>query len=227
MSFTLTNVSKEFVDLMNRVFRNYLNAFVIVFIDYILVYSKSEGDYMDHFKVILQILKEHRLFAKYRKCEFWLRSVPFLGHIISSEDIEVDPKKIEAVKNWPRFLAPIVIRSFLGVDEFYRRFVDGFASIDSPLTILTRKSVKFEWSEACEKSSQVLKDRLNSTLVLTLSEGTNNFLVYCDASRVGLGCVLKQHGKVVVYASRKLKVYEKNYPTHDLALAVVVFSLEI
>ena len=147
----------------------------------------------------------------------------FLGHIISSEGVEVDPRKIEAVKNCPRQLTPTDIRSFLGLAGYYQRFVDVFACIESPLTTLTQKSKKFEWSEACERSFKILKDRLTSALVLTLPEGTKGFVVYYDASRVGLGCVLMQHEKVVAYVSRQLKVHERNYPTHDLELAAMVF----
>ena len=116
----------------------------------------------------------------------------------------------------PRPLAPTDIRCFVGLDGYYKRFVYVFASIVSPLTTLTQKYVKFEWLEACKRSFQVLKDRLTSALVLTLPEGTKVFVVYCDASRVGLGCVLMQHGNVITYASRKLRIHEKNYPTHDL-----------
>ena len=142
MSFSLTNAPITFINLMNRVFRNYLDYFVIFFIDDILVYSKNKGERMDHFRVVLQVLKKHQLFSKYSKCEFRLRSVAFLGHMISSEGIEVDPKKTEATNNLPRPLTPTDIRSFLGLAGYYWRFVDGFASIASPLTTLTQKSLK-------------------------------------------------------------------------------------
>ncbi|KAH0743176.1 hypothetical protein KY290_031169 [Solanum tuberosum] len=227
MSFGLTNATAAFMDLMNRVFRHYLDMFVIVFINDILIYSISEEEHMDHLRIVFQILKDHQLYAKFSKCEFWLKSVAFLGHIVSGVGIEVDPKKTKAVKGWPRPLTLTDIKSFLGLAGYYRRFVEGFSSIDSPLTALTQKKAKFVWSKACEKSFQELKDRLTSAPVLTLSEGNDGFVVYCDASRVCLGCVLMQHGKVIAYASRQLKVHEKNYPTHDLELAAVVFVLKI
>ncbi|KAH0773627.1 hypothetical protein KY290_010764 [Solanum tuberosum] len=151
----------------------------------------------------------------------------FLGQIVSGMGMEVDPKKMDVVKSWPRPLAPIDIRSFLGLAGYCRMFVEGFSSIASPLRALTQKKAKFVWSEACEKNFQELKDRLTSTPVLTLLEGTDGFVVYCDTSRVGLGCVPMQRGKVIAYASRQLKVHETNYPTHDLELAAVVFSLKI
>lgn len=151
----------------------------------------------------------------------------FLGHIVSSEGIKVDAQKIEAVKNWPRPTTPTEIRSFLGLAGYYRRFVKDFSSISAPLTKLTHKASKFQWNDACEKSFQDLKNKLISTPVLVLPEGTEGYTVYCDASRIGLGCVLMQHGKVIAYASRQLRPHEKNYPTHDLELAAVIFALKI
>ena len=143
MSFGLTNTPLAFIDLMNRLFQNYLDAFVISFND-IVVYSMSEGNHMGHLKVLLQVLRKPQLFSKYRKCEFWLRPVAFIGHIICCKVVEVNPRKTEMVKNYPRSLNPIEIRSFLGLAGNYRRFVDDFASISSPLTTLTQKSVKYE-----------------------------------------------------------------------------------
>src|SRR5688572_23431403 len=227
MSFGLTNAPAIFMDLMNRIFKPFLDLFVVVFIDDILVYSRSKEDHEGHLRIVLQVLRDEKLFAKFNKCEFWLREVAFLGHVVSGDGIKVDPKKTEAVKNWPRPLSSSDIRSFLGLAGYYRRFVEGFASISSPLTKLTQKKEKFQWSLDCEKSFQELKDRLTKAPVLTLPEGTDGFVVYCDASRVGLGCVLMQNGKVIAYASRQLKVHEKNYPTHDLELAAVVYALKI
>ncbi|KAH0709559.1 hypothetical protein KY284_010986 [Solanum tuberosum] len=227
MSFGLTNAPTTFMDLMNRVFKQYLDLFVIVFIDDILIYSWNEEEHASHLRVVLQTLKDRQLFTKFNKCEFWLQSVAFLGHIVSSEGIRVDSQKIEAVKQWPIPTSAIDIRSFLGLAGYYRRFVEGFSSIASPLTRLTPKKVKFQWSDDCEKSFAELKTRLTTTLVLTLPEGSDGYVIYCDASRVGLGCVLMQRGKVIAYPSRQLKVHEKNYPTHDLKLAAVVFALKI
>ena len=150
----------------------------------------------------------------------------FLWNIISSERVEVDPRKTEAVKNWPRPLTTTDIRSLLGLAGYYRRFPDGLVYIVSPLTTLTQKCKKFEWSEACKKSFQLLKDSFTSALVLTLPEGTKGFVMYSDASCVGLGCFLMQHGKVIAYSFKKLKVLEQNYPTHDLELAAVLFALK-
>ena len=133
------------MDLMNRVFKPFLDSFVIVFIDDILVYSQSREDYVDHLRVVLQTLHQHQLYAKFSKCEFWLESVIFLGHVVSSERIKVDPQKISAVKNWPRPTTPTEICNFLGLAGYYRKFVEGFFTLASPLTKLTQKAIKLQW----------------------------------------------------------------------------------
>jgi hypothetical protein len=223
----LTNALAIFMDLMNRVFHEYMDSFVIVFIDDILVYSKSQEEHEEHLRIVLQILRDRKLFAKLKKCEFWMDRVVFLGHVISRDGITVDPSKIEAVVNWVRPTNVSEVRSFLGLASYYRRFVEGFSCIATPLTRLTRKNAKFEWTNECEKSFQELKQRLVSAPVLTIPSSSSGFVIYSDASHKGLGCVLMQHGKVVAYASRQLKSYEQNYPTHDLELAAIVFALKI
>ena len=124
-------------------------------------------------------------------------------------------------------MTPTEVRSFPGLASYYRRFVEGFSSISTPLTKLTHKEAKFQWDEMCEKSFQDLKNKLTSTPILVLPDGTEGYAVYYDASGFGLGCVLIQHGKVIAYASRQLRPHEKNYPTHDLELAAVIFALKI
>ena len=227
MPFGLTNAPAAFMDLMNRIFRPYLDQFVIVFIDDILIYSGSEEEHAEHLRIVLQILREHRLYAKLSKCQFWLDSVTFLGHIVSAEGVSVDPQKVEAILNWKPPTSVTEIRSFLCLAGYYRKFVEGFSKIAAPLTRLTRKEEPFLWSEACQQSFDELKRRLTSAPVLTLPSGQDGFAVYCDASRQGLGCVLMQNDKVIAYASRQLKKHEQNYPTHDLELASVVFALRI
>ena len=141
--------------------------------------------------------------------------------------ISVDPQKIEAIVDWKPPTNVTEVRSFLGLASYYRKFVEGFSKIATPLTKLTRKEEKFIWSEACQNSFDELKQRLTTAPVLTLPSGSEGFTVYCDASRQGLGCVLMQHDRVIAYASRQFKKHEVNYPTHDLELAAVVFALRI
>ena len=227
MPFGLINAPAVFMDLMNRVFRFYLDKCVVVFIDDILVYSSSYLEHEKHLRKVLEILRENKLYAKLDKCEFWLKEVIFLGHVISAGGICVDPGKVEAVLKWEKPINVTEIRSFLGLAGYYRRFIEGFSTIASPLTKLTRKEVRFNWSKECDESFQELKRRLTSAPVLALPSGTEGFIVYSDASSRGLGCVLMQHGKVIAYASRQLKPHEVNYPVHDLELAAVVFALRV
>ena len=227
MPFGLTNAPAAFMDLMHRVFHQFLDRFVVVFVDDILVYSASEEEHAEHLRIVLQTLREHQLYAKLSKCEFWLQQVHFLGHVFSGEGVSVDPAKVEAVLQWESPRSVSEIRSFLGLAGYYRRFVRDFSQVAAPLTRLTRKGVSFVWSEQCEQSFIELKRLLTSAPVLALPSGEEGFDVCTDASGVGLGAVLMQQGRVVAYASRQLKPHEESYPTHDLELAAVVFALRI
>ncbi|XP_038887103.1 uncharacterized protein LOC120077285 [Benincasa hispida] len=209
MSFGLTNAPAVFMDLMNWVFKDFLDAFVIVFIDEILLYSKTEVEHEEHLRKVLGTLRENKL------------------HVVSKDGVSVDPAKIEVVTNWPRPTTVSEVLSFLGFVGYYRRFVKDFFNMVMSLTQLIRKGASFVWSKACEDSFQDLKQRLVSAPVLTIPDGSGNFVIYSDASKKGLGCVLMQHGRVVAYAFHQLKNHEHNYPTHDLELAVVVFALKI
>ncbi|GJT28226.1 putative reverse transcriptase domain-containing protein [Tanacetum coccineum] len=227
MPFGLTNAPAIFMDLMNRVCRPYLDKFVIVFIDDILIYSKTREEHVEHLRLVLELLKKEKLYAKFSKCELWLREVQFLRHVINGNGIHVDHSKIEAVKNWKAPRTLIEVRSFFGFAGYYRRFIENFSKIAKSLTILTQKSKTFDWGEEQELTFQTLKDKLYNAPVLALPDGPEDFVVYYDASGIGLGCVLMQRGKVIAYASRQLKIYEKNYITHDLELGAVVFALKI
>ncbi|GJW19090.1 putative reverse transcriptase domain-containing protein [Tanacetum coccineum] len=174
-----------------------------------------------------QLLKKEELYAKFSKCEFWINTVKFLGHVIDSSGIHVDPAKIEAVKNWASPTTPSEIRQFLGLAGYYRRFIEGFSKIAKPMTELTQKNQKFDWGEEQEEAFQLLKQKLCAAPILALPEGSEDFVVYCDASIKGLGAVLMQRMKVIAYASRQLKIHEKNYTPHDLELGAVVFALKI
>ncbi|WJX12848.1 hypothetical protein P8452_03301 [Trifolium repens] len=191
MPFGVTNAPAIFMAYMNRIFHSFLDKFVVVFIDDILVYSKSEEEHVEHLRLVLQVLRECKLYANPSKCDFWLEEVNFLGHVISKEGIAVDPAKIDTVLSWKQPQTVTDVRSFVGLAGYYRRFIEGFAKIVAPMTQLTRKDQPFAWTEKW------------------------------------LGCVLMQHKRAVAYASRQLKAHEKNYPTHDLELAAVVFALKI
>ncbi|GJX99541.1 putative nucleotidyltransferase, ribonuclease H [Tanacetum coccineum] len=227
MPFGLTNAPTVFMDLMNRVCKPYLDKFVIVFIDDILIYSRNKEEHANHLRIILELLKKEKLYAKFSKCDFWIHIVQFLGHLIDSQGLHVDPAKIEAVKNWTSPTTPTEIRQFLGLAGYYQRFIKYFSKIAKSLTELTQKNKKYIWGEDQESAFQLLKQKLCEAPILALPEGNDDFVVYCDASHQGLGAVLMQREKVIAYASQQLKHNEKNYTTHDLELGAIVFALKI
>jgi hypothetical protein len=187
--------------LMNKVFMEYLDKFVVVFIDDILVYSRTEEEHEEHLRLALQKLREHRLYAELSKCEFWMKQAAFLGHVISKGGISMDPSKVQDVLSWNAPTSVGDIQSFLGLAGYYRRFIEGFLKISKPITELLEKDKKFGWTPACEASFQELKKRLMTTPILVMPDLEKPFSIYCDASGQGLGCVLMQDGHVVAYAS--------------------------
>jgi hypothetical protein len=215
------------MNLMNKVFMEYLDQFVVVFIDDILVYSQNEEAHEDHLRLVLQKLRDNQLYAKFSKCDFWLKEVAFLGHIITDGRIMVDPGKISEILNWKQPTDVSKIRSFLGLAGYYRRFIEGFSKIVKPLTSLLEKGKEFKWHEACQKCFDELKERLTTAPMLIMLDIHKGFDVYYGASHIGLGCVLMQEGKVNAYASRQLRKHEKELSYHDLELAVVVHALKI
>ncbi|KAK9126258.1 hypothetical protein Scep_015104 [Stephania cephalantha] len=198
MPFGLTNALAIFMDLMHRVMRPYLDRFVIVFIDDILIYNRHREDHEGHLMTVLTTLREHRLYAKFSKCDFWLSAVRFLGHVISEQGISVDSEKILAIIDWKTPESVADIRSFLRLAGYYRRFVHNFSSIAAPMTRLTKKADRLDWSDE----------------------------LYTDASSIGLCCVLMQDSRPAAYLSRRLRPHEGNYPVHDMELAAVVFALK-
>nr|GEV07048.1 putative reverse transcriptase domain-containing protein [Tanacetum cinerariifolium] len=175
MSFGLTNAPAIFMDLMNRVCKPYLDKYMIVFIDDILIYSKNEKEHGEHLKLILELLKKEKLYAKFSKCEFWIPRVQFLGHVIDSRGIHVDPAKIDSVKDWASPKTLTEIRQFLGLAGYYRRFIEGFSKIAKPMTKLTQKKVMFDWGDKQEAAFQLLKQKLCSAPILALPEGAKDF----------------------------------------------------
>ncbi|GJU61862.1 putative reverse transcriptase domain-containing protein [Tanacetum coccineum] len=190
--FDLTNAPAVFMNLMNRVCKPYLDKFVIVFIDDILIYLKSNQEHEKHLKIILELLKKEELYAKFSKCEFWIPKVQFPSHVINS------------------------------LVGYYQRFIEGFSKIAKSMTKITQKKVKFDWGDKQEAAFQLLKEKLCSAPILALPKGAENFIVYCDALHKGLGVVLMQNEKVIAYAARQLKIHEKNYMTHDLELGKIL-----
>jgi hypothetical protein len=227
MSFGLTNAPAYFMYLMNKIIREYLDKFVVVFIDDILVFSKMEEEHEKHLRLVLEKVRSNKLYAKFSKCEFWLTKVAFLGHVISAGGVSVDLSKVKDVLNWMPPTTASEIRSFLGLAGYYRRFIKDFSKIAKTMMKLLEKNKAFEWIVECQASFEELRKQLTSAPVLVLPDLTKKFDIYCDASRQGLGCVLMQEGQIVCYASRHLWKHEENYPTHDFELATVVHALKI
>jgi hypothetical protein len=200
MSFGLTNALAYFMNLMNKVFMEYLDRFIVVFIDNILIYSKSDSDHEEHLRLVLQQLWDNQLYAKYSKCEFWIDEVPFLGHIISNGGILVDPAKVKEIMAWSIPTTVTEIQSFLGLAGYYRCFLEGFSKIAKPITSLLEKGREFKWDSKCQDSFDQLKLRLMPPPVLVMPDLQKGFDIYCDACGQGLGCVLMQ-GHVIAYTS--------------------------
>ncbi|KAA0060217.1 ty3-gypsy retrotransposon protein [Cucumis melo var. makuwa] len=222
MSFGLTNAPAVFMDLMNRVFREFLHTFMIVFIDDILIYSKTEVEHEEHLRMVLQTLRENKLYAKFSKCEFWLKQVSFQGHVVSKAGVSVDPAKIEAVTRWPRPSTVGEVRNFLGLTGYNRRFVENISRIATPLTQLTRKGAPFVWSKACEDSFQNLKQKLVTAPVLTVPYGSGSFVIYSDAFKKGLGCVLMQQALITQQAP-----LHRDFERAEIVVSVGAVTLQL
>jgi hypothetical protein len=225
--FGLTNVLAVFMSLMNGVFWKYLDFFVQVFLDDILIYSKNEREHEEHLRVVLSYLRENKLYGKLSKCSFFQKEIHYLGHIIFGEGISMDPEKVKAIMEWPVPKNSHEVRSFMGLVGYYRRFVEGFSKIEKPITTFQHKGVKYEWTEEYDSGFIELKRLLTSVPILRVPDMEKDFTVCMDTSKQGLGAVLMQDGGVIAYVSRKLKKHEELYATHDLELAVVMLALKL
>ncbi|KAL0439017.1 UNVERIFIED_CONTAM: Transposon Tf2-12 polyprotein [Sesamum latifolium] len=216
MPFGLTNAPAAFMSLMNKTLQPFLDQFVIVFIDDILIYSRSPKEHEQHLRTVLQILREKQLYAKFSKCEFWMEEIAFLGHVVSKEGVQPDPAKVRAILEWEPPKNVSEVRSFLGLAGYYRRFVKDFSVVAKPLTNLLKKNTPFNWNDRCAQSFEELKRRLTSAPILALPSGDGGYVVYTDASRQGLGystCIedleaLPVWGDIShIYRSQKFEIY--------------------
>jgi hypothetical protein len=216
------NAPAYFMYLMNKVFMEYLDKFVVVFIDDTLIFLKTKEEYETHLRLVLEKLRSHQLYAKFSKCKFWITKVAFLGHVISARGVLVDPGEVKDVLDWMSQTNVSEIWSFLGLAGYYQWFIKDFSKKAKPMTKLLEKNKDFDWTKEWQVIFEELKKRLTSAPVLVLPDITKTFDIYYDALQQGLGCVLMQDGKVVSYASCQLRKHEENYPTHDLEQAAVV-----
>jgi hypothetical protein len=222
----LTNAPDVFMCLMNDIFINYLDKFVIVFLDDIVIYSKSEEEH-DHLILVLQVLRKHQLYANLSKCYFYQKNIHFLGRIISEQGIAVDLEKIEAIRGWPTPRNVSDVRYFMVLYGYYKRFIVGFSKISHPITSLQKKGTKFEWTLKCENNFNLLKELLTSAPMLKIAGLNESFVVCTYACKEGLGGVLTQNGHVIGYEFRKIKEHERNYVMHDLELDAIFHALRM
>eukprot|EP00253_Pinus_taeda_P019879 PITA_19879 len=227
LPFGLTNALETFMCLMNGIFHPYLDQFVLIFIDDILIYSCTIEEHHEHLRIVLQTLREHQLYAKFSKCDFFKEEIQYLGHVITKDGIAVDLEKIKAIMEWPVPKDVADVRSFMGLVGYYRRFVEGFSKVAFPITSLQKKGKLFHWTPNCQKSFEQLKHLLTTAPILSISDPNKDYIVCTDASKEGLGGVLMQEGRVIAYESRKLKEHEQKYSAYDLELATVIHALKM
>ncbi|KAJ9516510.1 hypothetical protein QJQ45_011138 [Haematococcus lacustris] len=236
LPFGLCNAPATFQRLMNDIFRQELDDHVIVYLDDILIFSRTHEEHARHLDRVLSLLRQHKLYAKLSKCEFGRSQTEFLGHIITSTGIACDPSKLAAINSWPVPTTVHDVRSFLGLANYYRRFVNNFSSIAAPLTALTQadghdKQGKVTWTSTQQSAFDALKQALTSAPILIAPDPAQPYTLRCDASGIGIGAVLSQGTgpaeRVVAYHSRKLLPAERNYPTHEQELLSLVEALKV
>jgi hypothetical protein len=213
--------------LMNGILKSYLDNFFIVFLDDMLIYSKSEEEHEHHLRLVLQVLREHNFYAKISKCFFYQEHIHYLRHIISEEGIVVDLEKIKAIRGWPTPKCVLEVISFMGLAGYYRRFIEGFSKIVHPITSLQNKGTKFVWTTNCKENFNLLKELLISAPILKIVDLNENLMGCIDACKGGLGGVLTQNGHAISYEFIKHKEHERNYVTHDLELASIIHAVKM
>uniref|UniRef100_A0A2N9IS90 Reverse transcriptase n=1 Tax=Fagus sylvatica TaxID=28930 RepID=A0A2N9IS90_FAGSY len=226
MPFGLTNAPSTFMRLMNHVLRAFIGKFVVVYFDDILVYSKDLNEHIEHLRYVFDVLKCEKLYANFKKCNFCMEKVVFLGYVVTTTGIEVDEEKVKAIKEWPTPKSITEVRSFHGLASFYRRFVKDFSTLAAPLTEIIKKNVGFHWGADQDNAFATIKERLCSAPVLALPNFNKTFEIECDASGIGIGAVLMQDRRPIAFFSEKLSGASLKYPTYDKELYALVRALE-
>ncbi len=230
LPFGLCNAPSVFQSTMNLVLRDLIGKCVVCYIDDILVFSRTEAEHLHHLRLVMDALRRHELFLKRKKCSFMQHEVKFLGHVFSDVGIKVYPTKVAVVQDWPAPLNVSDIRRLLGLSNYFRRFIKGYANLVRPMNDLLKKDVPFCWSAACESAFVAVKVALQSAPVLALpdtNEGAPPFHVWTDASGTRIGAVLMQTGCVIAYEARSLTPAERNYTVGEQELLAVVHALTV
>jgi Reverse transcriptase (RNA-dependent DNA polymerase)/RNase H-like domain found in reverse transcriptase len=224
MPFRLSNAPSTFMRLMNLVFKSFIDRFLVIYFDDILVYNTGESEHLEHLRQVFKALAEQKLYINLKKCEFLTSSLVFLGYVVSAEGIHVDPSKVDAIVSWPTPANIHDVRSFHGLTSLYRRFIRDFSTLVSPINECLKGGV-FKWTKKAEKSFQVIKEKMTATLILALPNFKNIFELKCDASGVGIGAVLNQEGRPITFFSEKLSDSCKNYTTYHKEFYAIVRAL--
>lgn len=225
MPFGLSNAPATFQSLINDVFRPFLRRFVLVFFNNILVFSKGLDDHIQHLRMVLEILRSHRLVVNKKKCQFGKERIGYLGHIVSKHGVEADPRKIEDMRSWPIPRDLRDLRGFLGLTGYYRRFVYGYGKIAKPLTDLLKKNA-FRWNEGAHAAFEALKEAMVTVPVLALPDFTKMFVIETDASGSGLGAILMQAGRPIAYLSKALSPRNREKSVYERELMAIVLALQ-
>jgi hypothetical protein len=232
MPFGLCNAPATFMQLMNDIFREHLDSFLVIYLDDLLIYSPDIKTHLDHLRIVLDVLRKHQLYAKLSKCEFLQDHVSFLGHVVSASGLRPDPEKTAVIRDWTPPKNVKELQSFLGLANFYRRFAKDFAKLTVPLTDLLAKDKPFDWTDAQDTSFTAIKNLLTDDITLKFPDPNKPFSVTTDASDFAVGAVLAQYDpatkehRPVAFESRKLRPAEINYPTHDRELLAIIHALK-
>ena len=227
LCFGLTNASTTFQECMSRTFKDQVNKFVLVYMDDIIIYSRTAAEHLEHLRVVLQILRENQFYCKKSKCQFALPEMLYLGHTVSEKGIAVDPKKIAKVAGWLESTTKLELQRFLGLTNYFRKFIPKYAEMVAPLTNLTRKKCEWNWDTSCQHAFDKVKHALVTPPLLAFPDPQQPYQVVTDASCVGIAAVLLQNDRPVAYESRKLSPAEKNYTTTEQELLAVVHALRV
>ena len=226
LCFGLTNAPATFQSVMNRLFAPYIDKFVVVYLDDILVYSRNPEEHLSHLRFVLEVLRREKLFAKLSKCSFNKAEILYLGHVVGKNGLRPDPKKSSVVRNWPKPAGVSELRSFLGLSNYFRRFIQGYSSLVSPLTDLCRADVRWLWTPGCQQAFEGVKQALADSVLLALPDFSRPFELISDASLLGTGAVLLQDGRPIAFTSKKFIPAERNYITSDQELLGVIHALK-